>query len=202
MARGWSWVVGTGLYVAALVLTWLTLFSIERFQATPFQSWAPLIQAVLSAAAIFSAWGLQTLKRRSDRAETEGETRVALLEYAYIFEWTLGRAVLEVRAGGFDVRNFDLYRPPMRWAIDGMSALKIAHLPNAIAVQDFVAFQHSSILAITMMDWVVLQSPKAVLPTYLDESWRSTFQNRSDLLAALNAEARDPRFDPPVKRAV
>jgi hypothetical protein len=114
MAKGWDWVVGTGLYVAALLLSWLTLISIERFGATEVRSWAPLIQAVLSALAIFSAWFLQGQKRNSDRADAIQDTRTLIKVLTRLAETDacflvqrghkgeLDRTTLEFNGGGLD----------------------------------------------------------------------------------------------------
>lgn len=93
MTKGWDWVIWTGLYVAALVLTWLTLFSIERFGATDVKAWAPFVQALLSAAAIFTAWLFQDLKRRADRRETEADTLHTAMHIISKIEWTLGETL-------------------------------------------------------------------------------------------------------------
>lgn len=100
MTKGWDWVIGTGLYVAALVLSWLTLFSIERFGATDVKAWAPFLQALLSAAAIFTAWLFQDLKRRADRRETEADSLHTAMHIISKIEWTLGET-LRLRKEGF-----------------------------------------------------------------------------------------------------
>ena len=194
-------VIWTGLYVVALILSWLTLFSLERFGQYEVRAWAPLIQAVLSAAAIFAAWGLQNLKRRADRREQVHDTQTALLQYAYVFEWTLGRATLAVRGGGIPGEGLRLYQPMLKWAADAMDGLKISHLPSEKAIKEFVAFQHSSQLAMSVIDWAIVRNQAKLEVDYLDVSWRSVFRNRTDLMNALGVTPDDVRSDPPVRRS-
>lgn len=69
--------VGTGLYVAALVLTWVMLFSIERFARTDIRDWAPYFQGTITAAAIISTWMLHDAKRRSDLRDAQAAVKAA-----------------------------------------------------------------------------------------------------------------------------
>jgi hypothetical protein len=188
--------------LAALCVIWV---GAVYFVAEPEPVWdwrvaAAFAQALLSAIAIFSAWLLQNAKRASDRRELVHDTQTALLQYAFVFEWTLGRAVIAVQKGDFAWESFQLYLPTLRWAVDAMDRLKISHMPSDKAIEELVAFQHSSRLALSVMDWAVDKKYPKMASTFLDVSWNSTFQNRTDLMNALGVSPVDVRSNPPVPR--
>lgn len=125
MTKGWDWVIGTGLYVAALVLTWLTLFAMERFGAFEVRAWAPFLQALLSAGAIFAAFALQERKRLADLEDAQRALRHTFAAKTRAMEhlvaWVYDLAVKEeLRVSEFkrQARHFsedveDLRRLPM-----------------------------------------------------------------------------------------
>lgn len=180
-------VVWTALYVAALVLTWLTLFSLERFGATDVRSWAPLIQAVLSAAAIFSAWWLQNQKRKSDRKETLEDTTTALLALTHHLEQASGKVAELALRGRMGRSNLNLHKFKIEALISNLRTVPVSHLPTNQSIWAYYGFVEQIVQLISIMEndiWRIendVERKSDLLFTIYDNIWRS----RRDLLSGL-----------------
>lgn len=123
-------VLFTTLYVIGLVLTWITLLSLERFGATEVRSWAPLIQAVLSAIAIFSAWFLQERKRRADRQDSERDQASTYVHIINAIEFMVEHcAYLDVE-GRVTAINISLALKSLTPLQELLLKQNLAHLPH------------------------------------------------------------------------
>lgn len=187
-------VVFVALYVAALVLTWLTLFSFERFGETDVRSWSPLLQAVLSAAAIFSAWWLQDRKRRADREEVQTETVAALLQHVFALEWSLSRTVMFCRDGRLRPRTLKLIVPAFSAALDAIRKLNVGHMPTPAAVRAVVVLQHNATLALAALESAHESEEKYLPLGEFDVNWKQVFRSRTKVLKELGATAEAGRI--------
>lgn len=138
MTKGWDWVIGTGLYVAALVLSWLTLFSLERFGAEGVKAWAPLIQAFLSAGAIYSAWWLQTRKRAADRLDDVADNVTHAVESSALFEWDAAQTCRVAANGSWNQTVAKIYGSGLRRHDDLLRKVSLAKLPDP-SIRAFLA---------------------------------------------------------------
>lgn len=62
-------------YTAAVVLSIAAVMLHERYGDIPFRNWAPFLQAILSAGAIFAAFAVQDRKRQADREDARDALR-------------------------------------------------------------------------------------------------------------------------------
>jgi len=123
-------VIFVALYVMALIFTWISLFSIERFGETEFKAWAPVIQAVLSAGAIFSAWLLQDLKRKADRKEAERDTLLNIRTVTRLLEDHMAHAISVTLAGRLTARVATSLRSTSVELEGMLRQMNLAHLPD------------------------------------------------------------------------
>ena len=198
MTKGWDWVIGTGLYVAALVLTWLTLFSIERFGATDVKAWAPFLQAVLSAAAIFTAFWLQSQKRSADRKDARHDTLHTILSVLAQMEWTAAGTLKFRLKGDVDVAN-------VRNCVDVLSLCD-----GMIRRQNFGHLDDEA--RARVLDLLLLYNqiggfmaarlahngdkPKLALSSVYLRTYRDAFEIRSDLEETFNVDLLMQRIEP------
>ena len=155
-------VVWTALYVAALVLTWATLFSLERFGEHEVRSWAPLIQAVLSAAAIFSAWWLQSEKRRSDRVADARDAMTAIIAHSGHAEWIAAHVTDVCLHRTIDVVDATAYGRQIRDTEQTLKKVDIGRLPSADAIKALMDMVHSLGVLAGMLEMI---GAKAASPT-------------------------------------
>ncbi len=84
-SRGSGPVIFTGLYAASILLSIIAVMMHERYGEVPFRNWAPFLQAILSAGAIFAAFAVQERKRQSDLEDA----RTALREMYIAKSWSM-----------------------------------------------------------------------------------------------------------------
>lgn len=181
-------VIWTALYVAALVLTWTTLFSLERFGATEVRSWSPLIQAVLTSAAIFSAWWLQSEKRKADKKDAIAHTVHSLVATSYHIESAAAKIARLSLQKRMNKGNLSLHVSIIESLISRVSDVNVAHLRSKKAIWAYYGFCEQVVQLISIMNILkgIEQQPaeKGQLFERYDHLWRA----RNDLLEGLEAQ--------------
>jgi hypothetical protein len=196
--KAWQTEIFVGLYVVALVLTWATLFAIERFGATDFKAWAPFIQAVLSALAIFSAWALQGLKRESDRRQEVEDTKVAIVAVTHILEKNAAR-VSEICANGRLTKTvITKLKPGIDDYLVILRSQKLAHLPSFEATDALLALinQFLNVQGSLTEYGESLTGNDAAPRSLLLTRYQRVFPARSRLLKELSVKDPEGRKEP------
>lgn len=134
MERGWNTTIFTGLYTLALILTWVSLFAIERFAATDLRAWAPFFQGAITAAAIGSAWFLHDTKRRHDLADAQASLSAAYKALSYSLEDWAGFIDDAASKGAFDAEMARLNIEPYRDELGVIRRLPLEKLGDPTAV--------------------------------------------------------------------
>lgn len=189
-------VVWTALYVTALILSWFTLFSIERFGATDVRAWAPDFQAVLSAGAIFSAWWLQSQKREADRRETERDTLRTLQAITYLAELDLAHTVSLAK---FDTIG-EAFAQSMGTQLKDADAIirrqNLGHLPTTETTANVLVMMRTIGQFAGALHSVAngkLSIPEADDAEVLVDAYRGFFEHRTEFLAATGFSPEDDR---------
>ena len=145
-------VIFAALVTCSLILAWVTLLSFERFGATEVRSWTPVLQAVLSAGAIYAAWWFQDMKRRADRAEAMQDNITAISELMRIVEWQVARALSVSGPEDVYVKLLMVIGSPIENALLMLRQQKPALLPNTQAVGAYVAMTHQAAMVCSLLD--------------------------------------------------
>lgn len=188
-------VIFASLYTAGVILTILALMMHERFGETAFRSWAPLLQAALSAGAIFAAWWLQNRKRESDRADLRADAVTMLLQHALHVEYALSRSVAAVRAGGYKATGFEFALETIDANLAGMRDIDLAKLPDAPSIRAAMIFIHNAAVAAALMRVSLkrLEPDTIINTTLMDGRWKSVYESRTRLLNSLGATPEPSR---------
>lgn len=190
-------VIYAALVTAAFVLAWVTLFSFERFGATELKAWAPLIQAILSAGAIFSAWWLQDLKRRADRAEAQADNVTAVDELMRILEYQVARALAVAKGDRVSVRLLKLMSSPINNALILLRQQKPSQLPTKRAVSTYISMCNQAALICALLDAELEQAGKEPNAAFPRRQFETLYLNihsiRGIFLKEINAPTDDNR---------
>lgn len=193
MTKGWDWVIGTGLYVAALVLTWLTLFSFERFGAEGVKAWAPLIQALLSAAAIYSAWWLQTRKRAADREDDVADNITHAVEASALYEWDAAQTCKVAAQGRWSPTVGKIYGSGLRRHDDLLRRVSLARLPDPSIRAFLSVLQKTDEFAATVEQ---LASTSSTDIDHLLDLYKDVHSNRDRFLDMVGRKPHPKRIAP------
>ncbi|QIF82550.1 hypothetical protein [Brevundimonas sp. 'scallop'] len=115
------------------------------------RAYAPLLQAVLSAAAIFSAWYLQDAKRQRDRADLVADNALAIQEFSFQTELAVAKLLGLMKPDLLPVHAV-LTQAVVDNALSLLRQQKAALLPNTRAVKAYAGILHQTTLLSTFLD--------------------------------------------------
>lgn len=190
----------TAFYVTALLLTFGALLLHERFGATDFKAWAPFFQAVLSAAAIFTAWWLQSVKRAADRREAENDTQRTIKAVTYLAEQDLAHTVAMSMAMPFEKP----FSASMAGQLKDTDAIirrqNLGHLPSTAATVAVLEMMRTVSQFAGALDaagkGAFAMGGKEEDTEVLMEAYRTFFDARQTFLAACDLPSEDKRRVP------
>jgi len=186
----------TALYVTGLILTCLSLFSIERFAATDIRAWAPFFQGLVTAAAIVSAWLLHDAKRRSDLADAQAALAAAYQALSLSLEDWAAFLDDRVHRGHFTQRTAERNLEPFREELSVLRGLPLEKLGSPEAVgraQMFVVGCRQFLASLEEAHSLTVQGTP-VPPNKLQGRLRVLVRRRTRLLRAFGIPNEEKRL--------
>ncbi|MEJ8405045.1 hypothetical protein WKI27_06780 [Brevundimonas vesicularis] len=185
-------VIFATMITAALVMAWAGLLSFERFGQTEVRSWAPFFQALLSAAAIFSAWWLQERKRRADRLEMIQDNTAAISNLIRIVEWSVARALSVTESQRGPARLMKIFVAPMDNALTMLRQQKAALLPDPDAVRSFIGITHQATLVCALLNAAISEADESNFTDYPRDQLIILYRNIRIIRNAFMSEVGEP----------
>lgn len=191
-------IVFTALYAGGWFLMVVALMWHDRWDAELLKAWAPLIQAVLGAAAIFSAWLLQDTKRRSDLRDQQKALEVAYQVISYELEewaaWMASRAA----DGTVTKRFLQINAPHFREEVDALRGLPLENIRDATALRRAHLFNIACREFVTMLEHAETRvaAPGGVLTkTFFDKRLSNMIARRTKMLNAFRLPSEPGRLN-------
>ena len=186
----------TALYVIALILTWLSLFSIERFAETDLRAWAPFFQGLITAAAIVSAWLLHDAKRRGDLADAQASLATAYQALSLSLEDWAGFLDEVVSNGHFSQQTAERNIEAFREEVGALRSLPLEKLgtPEAVRRAQMFAVGCRQFLASLEEARGLAVQGLPIPPHTLQGRLRALVRRRNRLLMAFGLPSEDTRL--------